>query len=132
MRPLHDEHHGTKACNDAAARLHLGGPLPLVCPPAAAPACALQPLRAGAARGGSRRCGAPRAVRFQGGSAARGVRADVSAGASGRWKRPFEFPILAGCAMGLSLTQIVLLLAIMLPRGVGPSRATVGRWVRQA
>lgn len=38
----------------------------------------------------------------------------------------------AGCAMGLSLTQIVLLLVIMLPRGVSPSRATVGRWVQQA
>lgn len=38
----------------------------------------------------------------------------------------------AGCAMGLSLTQIVMLLVIVLPRGAGPSRATVGRWVQQA
>ncbi len=38
----------------------------------------------------------------------------------------------AGCAMGLSLTQIVTLLAIGWPFGVVPSRATVGRWVQQA
>ena len=38
----------------------------------------------------------------------------------------------AGSAMGLSLTQIVTLLAIILPRGAVPSRATVGRWVQQA
>jgi hypothetical protein len=34
--------------------------------------------------------------------------------------------------MGLSLTQLVTLLAIILPRGAVPSRATVGRWVQQA
>ena len=34
--------------------------------------------------------------------------------------------------MGLSLTQIVILLAIVLPSGVVPSRATVGRWVQQS
>jgi hypothetical protein len=34
--------------------------------------------------------------------------------------------------MGLSLTQIVTLLAIVLPLGVVPSRATVGRWVQQS
>jgi hypothetical protein len=38
----------------------------------------------------------------------------------------------AGSAMGLSLTQIVILLAIVLPSGVVPSRATVGRWVQQS
>ena len=38
----------------------------------------------------------------------------------------------ASCAMGLSLTQIVTLLAIVLPSGAVPSRATVGRWVQQA
>ena len=38
----------------------------------------------------------------------------------------------ASCAMGLSLTQIVRLLAIVLPSGAVPSRATVGRWVQQA
>jgi hypothetical protein len=38
----------------------------------------------------------------------------------------------AGSAMGLSLTQIVSLLAIVLPSGVVPSRATVGRWVQQS
>lgn len=38
----------------------------------------------------------------------------------------------ASCAMGLSLTQIVMLLAIVLPAGAVPSRATVGRWVQQA
>ncbi len=38
----------------------------------------------------------------------------------------------AGAAMGLSLTQIVILLAIVLPSGVVPSRATVGRWVQQS
>lgn len=37
----------------------------------------------------------------------------------------------SGCAMGVSLTQIVTLLAIVLPVGAVPSRATVGRWVRQ-
>jgi hypothetical protein len=37
-----------------------------------------------------------------------------------------------GSAMGLSLGQIILLLAIVLPQGGGPSRATVGRWVAQA
>jgi hypothetical protein len=37
-----------------------------------------------------------------------------------------------GSAMGLSLGQIILLLAIFLPQGRGPSRATVGRWVAQA
>jgi hypothetical protein len=34
--------------------------------------------------------------------------------------------------MGLSLTQIVSWLAIVLPSGVVPSRATVGRWVQQS
>ena len=38
----------------------------------------------------------------------------------------------SGSAMGLSLTQIVTVLAIVLPWGVVPSRATVGRWVQQA
>jgi len=38
----------------------------------------------------------------------------------------------AGCAMGLSLTQIVILLAIVLPGRMVPSRATVGRWVQHS
>jgi hypothetical protein len=38
----------------------------------------------------------------------------------------------AGSAMGLSLSQIVVLLAIVLPRRLVPSRATVGRWVQQS
>lgn len=38
----------------------------------------------------------------------------------------------AGSAMGLSLTQIVTLLAIVLPSRLVPSRATVGRWVQQS
>ena len=38
----------------------------------------------------------------------------------------------AGSAMGLSLTQIVILLAIVLPSRLAPSRATVGRWVQQS
>ena len=38
----------------------------------------------------------------------------------------------AGSAMGLSLTQIVILLAIVLPSRMVPSRATVGRWVQQS
>jgi hypothetical protein len=38
----------------------------------------------------------------------------------------------AGSAMGLSLPQIVTLLAIVLPRAVVPSRATGGRWVQQS
>ena len=37
-----------------------------------------------------------------------------------------------GSAMGLSLGQIITLLAIVLPHGALPSRATVGRWVAQA
>jgi len=37
-----------------------------------------------------------------------------------------------GSAMGLSLGPIVTLLAIFLPNGTGPSRATGGRWVAQA
>ena len=37
-----------------------------------------------------------------------------------------------GAAMGLSLSQIVILLAIVLPSRMTPSRATVGRWVRQS
>lgn len=37
-----------------------------------------------------------------------------------------------GAAMGLSLTQLVILLAIVLPRAGVPSRATVGRWVQQS
>ena len=37
-----------------------------------------------------------------------------------------------GSAMGLSLGQIITLLAIFLPSGAAPSRATVGRWVAQA
>lgn len=37
----------------------------------------------------------------------------------------------AGSAMGLSLTQVVTLLAIVLPSGGVPSRATVGHWVQQ-
>jgi hypothetical protein len=35
------------------------------------------------------------------------------------------------CAMGLSLGQIITLLAIWLPHGRAPGRATVGRWVAQ-
>ncbi len=38
----------------------------------------------------------------------------------------------AGSAMGLSLTQLVTLLAIVLPLRLVPSRATVGRWVQQS
>lgn len=38
----------------------------------------------------------------------------------------------ASCAMGLRLTPSVTLLAIVLPSGAMPSRATVGRWVQQA
>jgi hypothetical protein len=37
-----------------------------------------------------------------------------------------------GSAMGLSLGQLITLLAIFLPHGAAPSRATVGRWVAQA
>jgi hypothetical protein len=37
-----------------------------------------------------------------------------------------------GGAMGLSLGQIITWLAIVLPHGAVPSRATVGRWVSQA
>ena len=37
-----------------------------------------------------------------------------------------------GSAMGLSLGQIILSLALVLPKGSTPSRATVGRWVAQA
>jgi hypothetical protein len=36
----------------------------------------------------------------------------------------------AGSALGLSLSQIVVLLRILLPLGRVPSRATVGRWVQ--
>src|SRR5437899_10968305 len=38
----------------------------------------------------------------------------------------------AGSAMGLSLTQRVVVLAIVLPSRLVPSRATVGRWVQQS
>src|SRR5215468_10659425 len=38
----------------------------------------------------------------------------------------------SGCAMGLSLSQIVTLFAIVLPPGIVPSRAMVGRWVQEA
>src|SRR5215831_10883333 len=38
----------------------------------------------------------------------------------------------SGCTMGLSLSQIVTLLAIVLPLGAMPSRAMVGRWVQEA
>jgi hypothetical protein len=38
----------------------------------------------------------------------------------------------SGCAMGFSLSQIVTLLAIVLPLGAVPSRAMVGRWVQEA
>jgi hypothetical protein len=38
----------------------------------------------------------------------------------------------SGCAMGLSLSQIVTLLAIVLPWGAVPRRAMVGRWVPAA
>jgi hypothetical protein len=38
----------------------------------------------------------------------------------------------SGCAMGLSLSQIVTLFAIVLPLGAVPSRAMVGRWVQEA
>src|SRR5712691_631323 len=34
--------------------------------------------------------------------------------------------------MGLSLSQIVTLLAIVLPLGAVPSRAMIGRWVQEA
>src|SRR5262249_37889649 len=38
----------------------------------------------------------------------------------------------SGGAMGLSLSQIVTLFAIVLPLGAVPSRAMVGRWVQEA
>jgi hypothetical protein len=38
----------------------------------------------------------------------------------------------SGCAMGLRLSQIVTLFAIVLPLGAVPSRAMVGRWVQAA
>jgi hypothetical protein len=38
----------------------------------------------------------------------------------------------SGWAMGLSLSQIVTLLAIVLPWGAVPSRAMIGRWVQAA
>jgi hypothetical protein len=38
----------------------------------------------------------------------------------------------AGSAMGLSLSQIVILLAIVVPSRMVPSRAMVGRWVQQS
>jgi hypothetical protein len=38
----------------------------------------------------------------------------------------------SGCAMGLSLSQIVTLLAIVWPLSAVPSRAMVGRWVQEA
>jgi hypothetical protein len=37
-----------------------------------------------------------------------------------------------GSAMGLSLSQMVILLAIVLPSRMVPSRATVGRWVQHS
>lgn len=37
----------------------------------------------------------------------------------------------AGSAMGLSLSQLVILLAIVLPHRLVPSRATGGRWIQQ-
>jgi len=37
-----------------------------------------------------------------------------------------------GSAMGLSLGQLITLLALVLSVGAAPSRATVGRWVAQA
>jgi hypothetical protein len=40
--------------------------------------------------------------------------------------------VSVGSAMGLSLTQMVILLAIVLPSCLVPSRATVGRWVQQS
>src|SRR5215510_12042061 len=38
----------------------------------------------------------------------------------------------SGCAMGLSLSPIVTLFALVLPRGAVPSRAMGGRWVQEA
>jgi hypothetical protein len=38
----------------------------------------------------------------------------------------------ASSAMGLSLTQMVILLALVVPSRLVPSRATVGRWVQQS
>src|SRR5262247_4640972 len=38
----------------------------------------------------------------------------------------------SGAAMGLSLSQIVTLLAIVLPQGLVPSRAMIGCWVQEA
>src|SRR5262247_370773 len=38
----------------------------------------------------------------------------------------------SGCALGLSLSQIVTLFALVLPRSAVPSRAMVGRWVQAA
>src|SRR4029453_9979967 len=38
----------------------------------------------------------------------------------------------SGCARGLSLSQIITLLAIVLPLGAIPSRAMIGRWVQEA
>jgi hypothetical protein len=40
--------------------------------------------------------------------------------------------VSVGSAMGLSLTRMVILLAIVLPSCLVPSRATVGRWVQQS
>jgi hypothetical protein len=42
-----------------------------------------------------------------------------------------QFTITA-CAMGLSLTQVLVLLAILLPARRLPSRATLGRWVQHS
>ena len=44
---------------------------------------------------------------------------------------PCEFAA-TGSAMGLSLTQIMVLLAVVVPRGTVASRATIGRWVQLA
>jgi hypothetical protein len=42
-----------------------------------------------------------------------------------------QFTVTA-CAMGLSLSQTLVLLAILLPAGQLPSRATLGRWVQHS
>jgi hypothetical protein len=42
-----------------------------------------------------------------------------------------QFSVCAS-AMGLSLTQILVLLAVLLPAARRPSRATLGRWVNQS
>jgi len=57
----------------------------------------------------------------------------------GALRRAIDFPLdrqrrftVTACALGLSLSQVLVLLAVLLPKDRLPSRATLGRWTQHS